>query len=360
MAFTLPNPPIWQQNRKYSARLDRTFADVLFTEGVVDPGAGGYAVTQNALGLDNSVDVAAGVAVVEGDDENNQGKYVVRLEAPQNIPFGPAPTADARIDLLVLRVNDSTAGSTATPADVSRIEVIQGAVDPSPVAPVVPDTAIALAEVLRTSGDSVINNSMITDLRSSALLVLPAGVNSLGDIGDVDLAGLSDGDIIQYDLASGDWLAGPLPSAPGFNTVTASTSTAVGITTGTYTDSGLSATITPSSINSKILVCVIQPTSINHGGVLVFASYRLMRDSTEIARPTTNGGLGWGIEATNSGTTNMILFNILSLSFLDSPNTTSPVTYKTQGAIVTPPGTNLVFQPTTGSTAYMALIEIPG
>jgi hypothetical protein len=165
MAFTLPNPPIWQQNRKYSARLDRTFADVLFTEGVVDPGAGGYAVTQNALGLDNSVDVAAGVAVVEGDDENNQGKYVVRLEAPQNIPFGPAPTADARIDLLVLRVNDSTAGSTATPADVSRIEVIQGAVDPSPVAPVVPDTAIALAEVLRTSGDSVINNSMITDLR---------------------------------------------------------------------------------------------------------------------------------------------------------------------------------------------------
>jgi hypothetical protein len=75
MAFTLPNPPIWQQNRKYSARHDRTFADVLFTEGVLDPGSGALLVTQNSLGLDNSVDVAAGLGIIQGDDELNQGKY---------------------------------------------------------------------------------------------------------------------------------------------------------------------------------------------------------------------------------------------------------------------------------------------
>jgi hypothetical protein len=209
MAFTLPNPPIWQQNRKYSARLDRTFADVLFTEGVVDPGAGGYEVTQNALGLDNSVDVAAGVAVVEGDDENNQGKYVVRLEAPQNIPFGPAPTADARIDLLVLRVNDSTAGSTATPADVSRIEVIQGAVDPSPVAPAVPDTAIALAEVLRTLGDTNITDAMILDRRVVSNGSLPPAGNVFEKTASYTLT-LSDAfGIVEMNVATANTLTVP-------------------------------------------------------------------------------------------------------------------------------------------------------
>lgn len=168
MAYTFPNPPIWQQDRKYSARHDRTFADVLFTEGVLDPGAGQYEVTQNALGLDNSVDVASGLAIIQGDDEANQGKYLVRLESAQNVVFGSAPTADARIDLLVLRVNDATAGSLATPANVSRIEVIEGTVDPSPVAPALPDTAIPLAEVLRTQGDTEITNAMITDARPTA------------------------------------------------------------------------------------------------------------------------------------------------------------------------------------------------
>ena len=209
MAFTLPNPPTWTQNRKYSARLDRTFADVLFTEGVLDPGSGAYLVTQNALGLDNSVDGAAGGAVMEGDDETNQGKYVVRLEAPQNIPFGPAPTADARIDLLILRVNDATAGSTATPEDVARIEVLQGAVDPSPVAPALPDTAIALAEVLRTSGDTNITNAMITDRRVVANGSLPPAGTVNEQTASYVLA-LSDGfGIVEMNVGSANTLTVP-------------------------------------------------------------------------------------------------------------------------------------------------------
>jgi len=254
MAFTFPNPPIWQQNRKYSARHDRTFADVLFSEGVLDPGSGQYEVTQNSLGLDNSVDVAPGLAVIQGDDETNQGKYLVRLESGQNIVFGPAPLADARIDLLVLRVNDSTAGSLETPADVSRIVVIEGLADPSPVAPSVPNTAIPLAEVLRTQGDVAITNAMITDLRpiasqqsytvNSRFEVLttaerdaltpfvgqtifnsdtnevqvwsgsawqPFTAASLATLADVDLTGLANGNFLQYDNTSGNWLAVPAP-----------------------------------------------------------------------------------------------------------------------------------------------------
>jgi hypothetical protein len=160
--------PIWLQNGTYSARLDRTFADVLFTEGIIDPGGGQYEVSERGTGPNNTVDIAVGIAVVGGDDESNQGKYVVRNDAVVNLPFSPAPTSDSRIDLVILEINDSTAGNLRVPADVANLRVVVGTAGVSPVVPAVPVTAIALAEVLRTSGDSFIDDSMITDLRAPA------------------------------------------------------------------------------------------------------------------------------------------------------------------------------------------------
>jgi len=163
---TIPTPPIWTQNRQYSARLDRNFADVLFGEGVLDPGGGDFATVETSP-LSNSVIVDPGLAIIQGDDELNQGKYVVRLEALVNVLLQAAPTSDARIDLIVLQINDPTAGSARTPADVAEIVVIEGVVAGSPVAPAVPDTAIPIASVLRTTGDTFVDNSMITDERTA-------------------------------------------------------------------------------------------------------------------------------------------------------------------------------------------------
>lgn len=165
MAVVLTNPPNWMQNRKYSARLDRTFTEVLFGEGVLNPGAGDFNTTQNPIGLDNSVQVAPGIAFIDGDDEANQGTYIVRLEVSTNVALGPAPTANARLDLLVLRVNDEQAGSAATPADEAVLDVVEGAVSSSPVLPTLPPSAIPIASVLRTVGDTNITNAMITDQR---------------------------------------------------------------------------------------------------------------------------------------------------------------------------------------------------
>lgn len=162
----IPQPPIWLQNGQYSARRDRAILDLLFDEGIFE--ANDFEVSQRAIGINNSVDVAAGRAIIDGDDEANQNEYLVVLEAPINVPFGPAPVSDARIDLVVLQVNDSTAGSTRTPADVAELKVLEGTPAVTPVAPTVPPTAIPLAEVLRTSGDIAIDNSMISDVRAPA------------------------------------------------------------------------------------------------------------------------------------------------------------------------------------------------
>lgn len=89
----------------------------------------------------------------------------------------------------------------------------------------------------------------------------------------------------------------------------------------TYADTGLTATITPSATSSKVLVLVNQAgcykdTNNTHLGL------RLMRGSTEIAAFEQYGGY--------TGNTNSIGFGSCSCSYLDSPNTTSATTYKTQ------------------------------
>jgi len=158
--------PIWLQGGTYSARQDRSLLDVIFTEGVIDPGGSALLVAERATGANDTVDVAAGAAIITGDDEADQGKYYVRNTAVVNVAFTPAPGSDERIDLLVLQVNDPTAGGSA--GDNAVFEVITGTVAETAVAPAVPDTAIPLAEVLRLSTDTTIINARITDRRPTS------------------------------------------------------------------------------------------------------------------------------------------------------------------------------------------------
>lgn len=105
--------------------------------------------------------------------------------------------------------------------------------------------------------------------------------------------------------------------------VNAYTQASVQNNTNAFADTGLSATITPSSSSSKILVLVNQvelSKDTNNTGVAL----RLFRNSTGILDMAQNAGY------TNSTARNDI--GSVSASFLDSPNTTSSITYKTQFA----------------------------
>jgi hypothetical protein len=145
--------------------MDRNLVDLFFTEGVLAPGSGDFEVVETSP-LSNSVAIGAGRAVITGDDEANQGKYLCVNETTLNLPLASAPTVDARIDLVYLRVNDPVAGGPA--GNNATLEVLAGAVSSSPVAPATPTTAIPLAEILRTAGDTFVDNSMITDVRTPA------------------------------------------------------------------------------------------------------------------------------------------------------------------------------------------------
>jgi hypothetical protein len=103
--------------------------------------------------------------------------------------------------------------------------------------------------------------------------------------------------------------------------VEGSTSTQVSSSSSTYADTGLSATITPSSASSQILVFVSQNGNYqaNSGGGSNSMGLKLFRDATEIAKQTSLYSTFSSLQGNTNG-----------LSILDSPATTSATTYKTQ------------------------------
>ena len=108
-------------------------------------------------------------------------------------------------------------------------------------------------------------------------------------------------------------------------------STDTSANTTTYADTNLSASITPSSTSSKILINVTHDLVISASSSAAYGGIRILRGSTEIFDPNpanATGPFGLGIVAGSVG--NIQSYVKSPLQFLDSPNTTSSVTYKTQ------------------------------
>jgi microcystin-dependent protein len=161
--------PIWAQGKSYSAREDRQVLQSIWPQEGVLPdssGVGGLNVTQRAAGANFSVDVAVGKAVIAGDDQPRQGSYVaINLDVTNLVIAGP-PGSGSRIDVIIFRVYDPNAGSGASP--VPALEVVAGTPGTPGAAPAVPNTAIALAQILVSAGLGSVTNSVITDRRSLA------------------------------------------------------------------------------------------------------------------------------------------------------------------------------------------------
>jgi hypothetical protein len=128
--------------------------------------------------------------------------------------------------------------------------------------------------------------------------------------------------------------------------VTATSGTAY-TTSSSYTSTGMSATITPASATSKILVlcgALLQQTNVYASGGI--ASVALFRNGSNIV-----GGSDWQMVASGSGS----LYCSFSLNYLDSPATTSATTYAIYMAAQN--SGNLVFN-SNGNAGQLILMEI--
>jgi hypothetical protein len=132
--------------------------------------------------------------------------------------------------------------------------------------------------------------------------------------------------------------------------VSGATNTQTVIATTTFTDTTLTATITPAAATSKILVLVTQFVYYSSGSDQGFGA-RLMRDATSIFSCINNLGNFYIYNSHNNE--GVITYNY---SYLDSPNTTSATTYKTQvRANFASQNANVNFS---GNPASITLLEI--
>ena len=139
-----------------------------------------------------------------------------------------------------------------------------------------------------------------------------------------------------------------LPAGCILQTIQGSTNTPMTSSVSTsYTDTGLTATITPKFATSKILVRIYQHYRFDRYGF----SIKIMRGSTDVHVPTNNY-LVYNSDVNNDQR------NYLNYEVLDSPSSTSALTYKTQVRLTTSTsGTNLEIQ---GNNffSFMTLMEI--
>jgi hypothetical protein len=157
-----------------------------------------------------------------------------------------------------------------------------------------------------------------------------------------------------------------LPAGSILQVVQGTASTEVVVNTTTYTDTGLAATITPSSNTSKILVMIDQSMYVYRATDNALAGVRLLRGSTVIHDSRANPGepseLGFVIAG--SGATLIVFSWRYNLMILDAPNTSNAITYKTQGRPRTSSnGEAVVFQESGDSvnaTSRIVLMEVAG
>jgi hypothetical protein len=199
-----------------------------------------------------------------------------------------------------------------------------------------------------TSGTVTITNSMATAIDAKGDLIVGTGADTFSKL----TAG-TNGYLLTADSAEATglkWAAAAGGGGKVLQVIYGSYATEQTSTSTTFADTGLSASITPSSATSKVLVLVSQQgvykANDNNGNG---TKLRLLRGATAILDPIS----------TISPWTGTLLEQSICVStcYLDSPSTTSATTYKTQFARRAAGGTVKV-QFDSGETSTIILMEI--
>jgi hypothetical protein len=156
--------------------------------------------------------------------------------------------------------------------------------------------------------------------------------------------------ILSLPAVTGTILTTTSPKAGNvLQVVNATYSTETANSTSTYADTGLTASITPSSSSSKILVLVSQAgVGKSNDNSASGCTVNLLRSSTQLIEFVIGGG------RTVSAAYNLGLN--ATACYLDSPSTTSSTTYKTQFKNFT--NAAAVYVQGNNATSTLTLMEI--
>ena len=198
-----------------------------------------------------------------------------------------------------------------------------------------------------TSGTVTITNSMATAITTAGDLIKGTGS------GTFDRLGIgSTGQVLTVSGGAPTW-ASPAGGGKVLQVVFASYSTETSSSSQTYADTGLTATITPSSASSRVMVIVNTNGATTDAVTNQAIKLKLVRASTDLAVITD-------LSNKMAGAATAVQGESIGFNWVDSPATTSATIYKTQYARLASSGTvNLQNQQNAnGSTSTITLLEI--
>lgn len=186
---------------------------------------------------------------------------------------------------------------------------------------------------------------------------LPADFEVFGQAVDTSLADLKGGTTGQVLKKNSNtdmdfvWGSG---GGKVLQVVSASTTTSTTISTTSMADSGITATITPTSATSKILVIFSASTYAYRSANETKTQAQLLRGATKIIDMNTESYMG----AQFTGATSANIIGQMTNHYLDSPATTSATTYKLQGSVNSTGGSQAITFQYNSSQSSITLIEV--
>jgi hypothetical protein len=142
------------------------------------------------------------------------------------------------------------------------------------------------------------------------------------------------------------------PAGSVLQVVQGNTSTTVATSGTTYIDTGLSASITPSSASNKILIIVnhacSRKSNVNANNTM---DMKIVKNDSDLQQIASSAGY--------TGTALFLYFSV-NYMYLDSPSTTSSITYKTQFKNQTAAANVSVQTDGSAAPSTITLMEIKG
>ena len=200
-----------------------------------------------------------------------------------------------------------------------------------------------------TSGTVTITNSMATAIDAKGDLIVGTGADTFSRLA----VGGTNGHILTVDSAEATGMKWAAAAGGGkvLQVVSATYATQFSTTSATMVDTGLTLNITPSSTNSKVLVLMTNNMGAVRTGDDCYYAFDIRRGTTTIFEGNANEGYA---EATQIGNQRQIYITD-TITYLDSPATTSATTYKVRIRGV---GGSTAYAQYSNDTASLILLEI--
>lgn len=202
-------------------------------------------------------------------------------------------------------------------------------------------TTITVNTSLFAAGDTLEINNI-----GAGVCTVTAGTCTVSSAGPLYISANGGGKLVFISTSTAIWF----PNAVNriLQVVYANTTTGVANSTNVYVDTNLTATITPQSTSSKILVYITQSIQKSASNANNYVGLKLQRNGSDIFQITSTDLF--------TGST-LLTTGISASTYLDSPTSTSALTYKTQ--IASPNNTAAVAaQPSSAGYSTIVLVEV--